>query len=549
MLVDSDALAVRAMKKQNPPPLPHWPEGPVKSRDKPALVGGFPWAETALNAQPLDSNQPLVRTQPQRIPSILSPLPETVVEDPFSWPALKLRFQAIVRSSPAWTVSLAVHILLLLILTLFVVHQQKPERLRLDMAFSLTPGEPAIEEGVQIIPTEEPSDMTEVVETELPPVAEPIAAPPTVAVVEESGVTAAAAPAIAIGSALNGREVGQKKALLGAFGGGEATEVSVAMALQWLAKQQQPDGLWNLQGPYENGGSQENRLAATAMALLAFQGAGNTTTTGAHRTVVARGWKSLLAKQEREGNFIAGSIPLHHSLYSHAQATIALCEIYGMSQDESFAQPALQSLAFALAAQGPNGAWRYEPGKDGDMSVTGWFLMALKTAQMAGMKVPQSSFDAVERFLDSVALDKGSRYGYRRDNANRPPGPTTTAISAEGLLCREYLGWAQNDPRLLEGVELLMAEKPFDYENDKDVYAWYYITQVTHHLQGSAWDRWNAQLREVLPSKQVVNGREKGSWDPSLDKWGPHGGRLFVTCMCTFMLEVYYRHMPIYAAP
>ena len=112
MLVDSDALAVRAMKKQTPPPLPHWPEGPVKSRDKPALVGGFPWAETALNAQPLDSNQPLVRTQPQRIPSILSPLPETVVEDPFSWP------QAIVRSSPAWTVSLAVHILLLLILFL-----------------------------------------------------------------------------------------------------------------------------------------------------------------------------------------------------------------------------------------------------------------------------------------------------------------------------------------------------------------------------------------------------------------------------------------------
>ena len=46
-----------------------------------------------------------------------------------------------------------------------------------------------------------------------------------------------------------------------------------------------------------------------------------------------------------------------------------------------------------------------------------------------------------------------------------------------------------------------------------------------------------------------MNGREKGSWDPSLDKWGPHGGRLFVTCMCTFMLEVYYRHMPIYAAP
>jgi len=30
----------------------------------------------------------------------------------------------------------------------------------------------------------------------------------------------------------------------------------VAMALDWLSRQQSKDGLWSLQGPYDDGGSQ-----------------------------------------------------------------------------------------------------------------------------------------------------------------------------------------------------------------------------------------------------------------------------------------------------
>ena len=30
------------------------------------------------------------------------------------------------------------------------------------------------------------------------------------------------------------------------------------------------------------------------------------------------------------------------------------------------------------------------------------------------------------------------------------------------------------------------------------------------------------------------------------DRWAPNGGRLFVTSLSIYMLETYYRHLPIY---
>jgi hypothetical protein len=80
------------------------------------------------------------------------------------------------------------------------------------------------------------------------------------------------------------------------------------------------------------------------------------------------------------------------------------------------------------------------------------------------------------------------------------------------------------------------------------VYYWYYATQMLHHMEGKLWDKWNAAMKPALVTSQVKVGKERGSWEPGGDKWGPYGGRLYVTCMCTYMLEVYYRHMPLYSS-
>jgi hypothetical protein len=263
--------------------------------------------------------------------------------------------------------------------------------------------------------------------------------------------------------------------------------------------------------------------------------------------VVARAWRSLLKRQQGDGSFDVGQLPMQHALYSHAQATMALCELYGMSRDPKLAEPAARAVAYCVAAQGPDGGWRYEPGRPGDMSVSGWQMMALKTAEMAGIDVPPTTFQRIGGFLDTVAAYKGQRYRYM-PIVQGQPGKISAAVTGGGLLCRQYLGWPQRDPRLVEGLELLITENRLDFESDrKDVYAWYYITQVAHHMEGDPWQRWNEKLREVLPREQLVKGKQRGSWDPSLDRWGNIGGRLFVTCFCTYMLESYYRHLPLFA--
>jgi hypothetical protein len=122
------------------------------------------------------------------------------------------------------------------------------------------------------------------------------------------------------------------------------------------------------------------------------------------------------------------------------------------------------------------------------------------------------------------------------------------SMTAEGLLCRQYLGWPRNDKRLNRGVDVLVKNLPSSDEGKTHVYYWYYAAQVCHHMEGDPWRKWNYAMREALPALQIREGKERGSWDPTMDETtGVNGGgRLFVTCLATYSLEVYYRHLPIY---
>jgi hypothetical protein len=233
-------------------------------------------------------------------------------------------------------------------------------------------------------------------------------------------------------------------------------------------------------------------------------------------------------------------------MYGHGLAAIALCEAYGMTHDRALREPAQAVVDFIVEAQDPRGGgWRYEPRMPGDTSVVGWQLMALKSAEMAYLRVPQEAYRRTGYFLDSVQGERGAVYGYTHPETRRAG---TTAI---GLLCRMYLGWEREYPPLAHGVQILGTLGPStDKSGMRDnMYYNFYATQVMHHWGDRPWERWNAVMRDYLVKTQEKRGHEYGSWFFSGNDLGAGaGGRLYFTALAAMTLEVYYRHMPLYRA-
>ena len=464
--------------------------------------------------------------------------PETVAEaedDYYEEPA-------VTRSAPPWLLSTVIHLVLLLILALITTPAGAGiGKVLLVMGLSEQQTDSTLTEFTIEAPTELSEDMETLdsIETAIDareifmmtqPIAEEVVAPKQVG---EGPTTIDVATPM-----FNGRSGAMKKALLSIYGGTPDTENAVASGLAWLKRNKQRDGSWSMRGPYDDGSHSENRIAATAMALLAFMGDGNTHKAGEYKKEVLDGIKYLIRKQGRDG-FMARGTPGHEKMYAQAQATIALCELYAMTGDSWLRPPAQSAVKFAEGAQSSEGGWRYEPRFDSDTSVTGWYVMALKSAATTDLDVNASKLRAVMDYLDSVSSYEGAAYAYQQ---RRSPSP---AMTAEGILCRQYLGWLREHPPMRQGLEALMLDAPFDLR-DRDVYYWYYATQALHHYGGPLWRQWNKDMRVLLPRAQVKAGREKGSWAPQGDQWGQNAGRLYTTCLSIYCLEVYYRHMPLY---
>ena len=338
-------------------------------------------------------------------------------------------------------------------------------------------------------------------------------------------------------------------------GGTTLTEAAVARGLRWLASVQNEDGSWSLAN-YKKSNNPRNTGDAmgTSLALLPFLGAGQTHEYGPYKETVAKGLAWMLKKQKQNGDLRAGFAG-QAGMYAHGQASIVLCETLALTGDEQFRIPAQRAIRFIELAQHGEGGWRYRPGDKGDTSVLGWQVMALQSARSPdlGLKVDPSTLKLADYFLDQVVTQasfKDRRKGKVADGAVYCYQPiqnrrATATMTAEAILCRMYFGWKRDDARVREAVQWLI-EDHMPNEDDKNIYYWYYGTQVMHHFGGPSWKKWNDRMRVLLVSSQDRRGRYPGSWDSKEFEWGKQGGRLYTTSLAVCTLEVYYRHLPLF---
>ncbi|MCE9610941.1 MAG: hypothetical protein K8R23_12165 [Chthoniobacter sp.] len=317
------------------------------------------------------------------------------------------------------------------------------------------------------------------------------------------------------------------------LGGSDATEHSIGSSLDWLSRHQEPDGHWDTR---KHGGQGDYDTGSTGLALLCYYGWGAShAANGNYQGNIRRAIDWLVAQQKPDGSLDGPG----GRMYCHGIATIALCEAFGVSKDPALKAPAEKAVALIIAAQSPKGGWRYTPKPgDADTSVTGWQYMALHSARMAGLEVPEAVFEKARKWLDSAGGGKhGGLYGYTG------PERSNAAMIATGMFCRQLDLVAPTDPRMTESAEALKMH-PMNV-SAPDFYAVYYATLALYQHQGPLWTEWNNRLKEALPLLQKKDGDEAGSWNPT----GGHsaaGGRVISTTMATLSLEVYYRLLPMY---
>jgi hypothetical protein len=324
-----------------------------------------------------------------------------------------------------------------------------------------------------------------------------------------------------------------------------STYNTIDSALNWLARHQESDGHWDT---VKLGAQQKTDTSVTALALLAFTGAGHCERVGQYRDNVKLAVKWLIAHQQSSGLISdptdAGSY--RGGGYPHAIATLALSEAAGMSQvpaTKAAAQRAVDHLTQWREQNEKESklGWRYAPGQSGDLSVTGWCVMALKSAKIAGLKVDSESFEHALKFVESVEIkdaDGGpSHFGYRPDAEHAETSHLLTAIATT---VHQYCG-APHDATQ-QSVEWFVNKGGLPrwgaQGESVDLYYWYFGSVSTFLHGGKMFKTWREAIWKSLPQHQCKDGDHTGSW-PVVGEYSDEWGRAGQTALSVLCLELY----------
>jgi squalene cyclase len=292
-------------------------------------------------------------------------------------------------------------------------------------------------------------------------------------------------------------------------------------ALEWLAARQNSDGSWS-EGRYPH------NTAITSFALLAFLSQGHLPNQGTYGPEVAKGCRFLLASAREDGYL--GASRGGGNMYCHAMATLALAELWGMTDDKDIKPVLTKAVNLIVGSQNAEGGWRYEPRPTGaDISVTIMQVMALRAAKNSGLHVKD---ETMRRAIDYIKRCYNRRIGGFSYMPGQAPGFARTAAGVCVLqLTGEY--------KAAEISEALTYMKQHADERYHFWYGHYYASHAMHQVGGKEWADWYKRIRDTFLPMQTGDG----SWS-SRDRF--EVGPVYQTSIAVIMLSVPMNYMPIF---
>lgn len=292
-------------------------------------------------------------------------------------------------------------------------------------------------------------------------------------------------------------------------------EAAIDKGLAYLARQQRADGSLGNQ----------HAVAVTGLGVMAFMVQGHMPGHGRYGQTLDKAVAFLLARNRAGGGYFGGN------MYEHALATLALSEVWGMSSRSDVRDALKQAVEVILRSQHASGGWRYQPVPlDHDVSVTVMQVVALSSAQEAGIMVPVETIDrAMDYIKKCQRKDGGFAYRYQGGSSGFP----RSAASVLGLM----LGGERDWPGLRQGLDYVMAKGPVEsvQRGRHYFYGQYYAVQAAYQAGDAYYQRWYPQIRDALLDSQ----KNDGGWEGEIS-------REYATSMSILILGVPYRFLPIY---
>jgi len=348
---------------------------------------------------------------------------------------------------------------------------------------------------------------------------------------------------------------------------GVEVEDSLSAALDWLAAHQDPGGRWSCDGfgrrcagkRCDGRGQAYFDEGATALAVLAFLGAGETHADGRRAEVVRRGLEALVAAQEPDGRVGGRGREGGHWIFNHAAATLALVEAAAATGDSELRRVARGAVHFVIACQNPYMAWRYgvRP-QDNDTAVTGWATLALGVARGAGFEVPPECFEGAKTWMDKITEPEHGRAGYTARSVGMahyegavPVDPAKVeGMTALAVVTRLLAGADREDEFVAKGQDLVAKSPPLSDPREQavDFHYWHFGSlalrgQVSDRKRSTAQAAWQAAaVGAILESQRLDRAEHRfGSWDP-VDPWSFAGGRVYATAIHALTLQTPWRY-------
>lgn len=322
--------------------------------------------------------------------------------------------------------------------------------------------------------------------------------------------TAALVDSIGVGPGVYGAPGGGGRRYLRTAAGraGARSTRAVDEGLSWLARHQSREGDWSRHTDRcEKGatccanlaGNGSRKMAITSLALLSFLANGEVPGQGPHGDNVKRGLAWVASHEAKNGQF-ESSYPSddYYSLYEQSIATWMMAEASAATGDPRWRDCATRGIAWL--------DHRYR--MTVDTSVMGFVVMAAKSAECAGIPVPERLRAWGPKYFQLLVERKG-RFAYRIEEDGKGPMPDI------GVYASLLYKLPDASKAVARAVDEGLAEGPLrDRGEAMNLYHLYYWTLSYLHAGGEDWPRWDAEVRERLAGSQVRDGCARGSWAP-----------------------------------